>query len=169
MRVKKLLIAGMFVLPFGPGLLASASAKGALTLKVGRLTVDTALTMAKAAMLDCRKQGYQVAVTVVDREGIPQVSLRDTLAPPLALRFSINKAYTSAMFDAKGSALADEKRYVPLARAGEHLVFGAGSVPIEAGGMYYGAIGVSGTPSGKIDEDCASAGLAAVQDELEMQ
>jgi len=169
MRIRKLVIAGALALPVVPGLAVSASANDALTIKLGQLTVDTALTIAKAAMLDCRKHGYQVAVTVVDRNGIPQVSLRDTLAPPLALRFSIDKAYTSAMFDTRGSVLADEKQNVPLARAGGHLVFGAGSVPIEAGGAYYGAIGVSGAPSGKIDEDCASAGFAAVHDELEMQ
>ena len=48
------------------------------------------------------------------------------------------------------------------------LMMGAGGVLIEAGGTIYGAVGVSGAPSGETDEACAKAGVAAVIDDLEM-
>ena len=36
------------------------------------LTTETALSAANAALQSCRKQGYQVAVAVVDRSGLVQ-------------------------------------------------------------------------------------------------
>ena len=49
----------------------------------------------------------------------------------------------------------------------EFLQGGVG-VLIEAGGTIYGAVGVSGAPSGETDEACAKAGVGAVIDDLEM-
>lgn len=140
-----------------------------LTVQTDQLTLGTALKMANAAIAECRKSNYEVSATVVDRDGVTQVALRDTLASPISLKFSTEKAYTSAMFGAKGMALQQQTKRLPLARAGQHLVFVGGSVPIEVGGVFYGAIGVSGTPNAKLDEQCATAGLNAVRDDLEMQ
>jgi hypothetical protein len=36
------------------------------------LTPEIALDLARAALADCQKRGYQVAVAVVDRFGVPQ-------------------------------------------------------------------------------------------------
>lgn len=46
-----------------------------------------------------------MAVTVVDRVGQPQVVLRDSLAPELALNISEQKAYTAVSFNSATSAL----------------------------------------------------------------
>ena len=46
------------------------------------LTVGTALELAQAALESCRNGGFQVAVSVVDRFGNPQVLLRDRYAGP---------------------------------------------------------------------------------------
>ncbi|HQT66362.1 MAG: hypothetical protein B7Z78_03070 [Rhodospirillales bacterium 20-60-12] len=148
---------------------ATARAEPPPSIKIGQLTIETALQMARAALDECRKAGYQVAVTVVDRDGVTQLSERDTLAAPVASTISFEKAYTSAMFEAKGSDLAKFPDRAGLGSANAHLLFSAGSVPIKAGGYFYGAIGVSGTPSGALDEQCAQAGLNAVSDALEMQ
>ena len=43
-----------------------------------------------------------------------------------------------------------------------------GGLPIEAGGQFYGGVGVSGA-SGEMDEACAQAGLDAVLDDLEFE
>jgi hypothetical protein len=43
------------------------------------LAPDTAFELAKAALDCCRKDGYQVAVIVLDRFGAPLVGLRDRL------------------------------------------------------------------------------------------
>jgi uncharacterized protein GlcG (DUF336 family) len=41
-------------------------------------------------------------------------------------------------------------------------------VTIEVGGALLGGVGVSGAPAGETDEECAQAGVDAVQDDLEM-
>lgn len=140
-----------------------------LTTTIAKLTLGTALKIAQEAISACRKKGFEVTATVVDREGIDQVVLRDTLAAPLSLAISHDKAYTSAMFDASGALLQQQPRHEPLTHAGAHIVFVGGSVPIEAGGVFYGAVGVSGTPSAQTDEYCAEAGFKSVEQALEMQ
>ncbi|MHB1949971.1 MAG: GlcG/HbpS family heme-binding protein [Acidiferrobacteraceae bacterium] len=146
-----------------------ARAAKPLAVSVSRLTLGTAMKIAQGAVMACRKKGFQVSATVVDRDGVQQVVLRDTLAAPLSLTISYDKAYTSAMFNATGSALQHQPRHAPLSQAGAHLLFVGGSVPIEAGGVFYGAVGVSGTPSAAIDQSCAAAGLKTVHEALEMQ
>ncbi len=44
------------------------------------LAPETALDLARAALADCQKRGYQVAVAIVDRFGVVQVVLRDRYA-----------------------------------------------------------------------------------------
>ncbi|MGC9163627.1 MAG: GlcG/HbpS family heme-binding protein [Thiomonas sp.] len=139
-----------------------------LTVTVHRLTLDTAERIALGAIKACRAKGLQVSATVVDRDGIVQATLRDTLAPPVSLDISRQKAYTAAMFGIKGTAMGPQAAS-PLALLGDGLAFTAGSVPIQAGGRLYGAVGVSGAPDGKVDEECAQAGLDAVLPDLEMQ
>src|SRR5260370_7655485 len=47
------------------------------------LAPEIALDLARAALADCQKRGYQVAIAVVDRSGVFQVVLRDRYpAPP---------------------------------------------------------------------------------------
>jgi uncharacterized protein GlcG (DUF336 family) len=41
-----------------------------------------------------------------------------------------------------------------------------GGLPILAPNGYVGAIGVSGAPGGEMDEDCAKAGIAAIEEAL---
>lgn len=147
---------------------APALAAEPLTVTVPRLTMDTAQRIADGAIKACRAKGLQVSVTVVDRNGIPQAVLRDTLAPPVSLQISRQKAYAAAMFNIKGTQMGPQAAS-PLATLGDGLAFTAGSVPIEAGGRFYGAVGVSGAPDGKIDEACAQAGLDAVLPDLELQ
>jgi uncharacterized protein GlcG (DUF336 family) len=43
-----------------------------------------------------------------------------------------------------------------------------GGLPIEAGGAVVGAIGVSGAPGGDADDDCAKAGIRAIQADIEL-
>ena len=149
-------------------LCAPAFAADPLTVTVHRLSLDAAERIAQGAIKACRAKGLQVSVSVVDRNGIVQATLRDTLAPPVSLDISRQKAFTAAMFGIKGTAMGPQAAS-PLALLGDGLAFTAGSVPIEAGGRMYGAVGVSGAPDGKLDEECAQAGLDAVLPDLEMQ
>ncbi|HHH39634.1 MAG TPA: heme-binding protein [Sedimenticola sp.] len=137
-----------------------------LTVSVKRLSMETALVVAQGAMASCRKLGIQIGVTVVDRNGLVQVQLRDTIASPITLRVSRQKAFTAANFNASTSALGDRANS-PIGRV-QGLVMAAGGLPINAGGTLLGAVGVSGAPSGSTDEACAQAGIDKVQDDLEM-
>ena len=139
-----------------------------ILVSIKRLSLDTALKAGLAAIEACRKAGVQVAVTVIDRGGHPQVVLRDVLAPDLTLAVSRGKAYAAMAFVAPTSQL--EHRFTnpfgPPAVGG--LVMSPGAVPIQAGGELVGAIGVSGAPSGQTDELCARKGFEAISDDLEL-
>lgn len=139
----------------------------AMTIPVQRITMETAQTIAKATIEACRKQGLSIGVTVVDRNGIAQVVLRDTLAPPVTLPISQRKAFTAANFNAATSTLEDRAQ-TSLGSNTPEMFMGAGGFPIQAGGNMLGGVGVSGAPSGEADEACAKAGVEAVADDLEM-
>ena len=137
-----------------------------LSVSVKRLSLESAQRVAQATIAECRKQGYQISVTVVDRNGVPQVMMRDTLGPPVSVSISQDKAYTAANFMAPSGGL-DRMKGSPLYYR-DGLAMIAGGVLIEAGGQVYGAVGVSGAPGGEIDESCAKAGVAAIAEDLEM-
>lgn len=142
------------------------------TFTVKMLTPETALKAARAALERCRSSGYQVAVAVSDRMGVVQVVLRDRFAGPHTLDLATSKAYTAASFRMNTSALQEATqagRPQSGIRNRPGVAAVAGGATIEAGGALLGAIGVSGAPGGKEDEACASAGIAAIRDELELQ
>lgn len=137
-------------------------------VNIKRMSLDMAVTAAKATIDACRKEGVQIAVTILDRGGHPQVVMRDVLAMDLTLTISKQKAYTAMSFNSATSGLTG--RFTDPFSIGkvEGLVISAGGLPINAGGNILGGIGVSGAPSGKTDEKCAQAGLDAIIDDLEM-
>ena len=137
------------------------------TVALKRLTLPTALKVAQGAMAECTKKGIQIGVTVVDRDGNVQVSLRDTIAAPITAEISRMKAYTAVNFNAPTSALA-ERAKTPLGQV-DGLLMIPGGVPIEAGGSLIGGVGVSGSPLSETDEACAKAGVDAVLPDLEME
>lgn len=144
---------------------STAWAQEKAVISTKRLTMETALKMARAAIDECRNKAIQAGVTVVDRAGQPQVMLRDVLAPYLTVEVSMKKAYTAAMFTAATSALTRQASS-SLAHM-DNMMFGAGGLLIQAGGEIFGGIGVSGAPDGKLDEECAQAGIDAVIEDLE--
>jgi uncharacterized protein GlcG (DUF336 family) len=134
------------------------------------MTTDTALKAAQAAMASCRAKGYQVTVGVVDRGGNVQVLLRDRFAGSHTPDTAIGKAATAVSFRTDTTELAE------LVEAGEipqgihnipGVVMVGGGVDIQAAGSIIGGIGVSGAPSGKADEECASAGIEAIRELIE--
>ncbi len=134
------------------------------------MNVDLALSLARAALTDCQKRGYQVSVAVVDRSGITQVLLRDRFAGAHTVTTATGKAWTTASFHTNTSELvAATLAGSPQAgvRALPGAIVIAGGVMVEAGGALVGAIGVSGAPGGENDEVCAKAGVAAVRGKLD--
>ncbi|HEY1362485.1 MAG TPA: heme-binding protein [Xanthobacteraceae bacterium] len=134
------------------------------------LAPDVALELAREALAACRSRGYQVAVAVVDRFGLPQVMLRDRFAGPHTPSTATNKAWTAVSFRTNTLDLVQPTQPgQPLAGLATlpRVVLLGGGVMIEAGGSLLGAIGVSGAPGGEEDERCAKAGLEAVRDKIE--
>ena len=134
------------------------------------LTPEAALTVAKATLAACRKAGYQAAVAVVDRGGNMQVMLRDRFAGAHTPEVARKKAWTALSFRTNAVQMSENTQAGKPASGVRHvagaLMLGGG-VMIRAGGELIGAIGVSGAPGGKADEDCAVKGLASIQDELD--
>lgn len=148
--------------------LAQTAGKQPVLVPIKRMSLDTALKAARAAIDACRKEGVQIAVTVVDRGGHPQAVLRDVLAVDLTLKVSQAKAYAAMSFVTPTSQLQRRfsRPFDPPAVGG--LVITAGGIPIRAGGELVGGIGVSGAPSGEIDERCAKQGYDAIVEDLEL-
>ena len=157
-----------------PGLLLGfsvlASAAESPTFTVRMLTPETALKAAQAALVKCRKDGFQTAVAVVDRAGVVQVVLRDRYAGAHTPDMAVAKAWTAASFKQPTSSLAIETQPgKPMSgiRQLPRVVVAGGGLPIEAGGNLLGAIAVSGAPGGDADDACASAGTKVIADDLE--
>ncbi|QDM19412.1 heme-binding protein [Tardiphaga sp. vice304] len=163
--MRGLAIAICFVVSCG---VASAADETTVTYK--SLAPDLALEAAKAALDQCRTDGFQVSVAVVDRFGEPQVLLRDRFAGLPASRTATDKAWTALGFRANTSDLSKaiqngslDARLTSLPR----VTMLGGALIIEAGGTLLGAIGVSGAPGGDKDEKCARSGLDAIRDKLD--
>lgn len=150
-----------------PGSAVAADAGYAIRL----MTPETALKAALAGQAACRKAGFQVAIAVVDRTGQVQVVLRDRFAGMHTVDAAIDKAWTAVSFKMNTTGLvkattagtaASGIRHMPRA-----LAVGGGML-VEAAGSPYGAVGVSGAPSGDNDDHCARAAIDAVIDDLNM-
>jgi uncharacterized protein GlcG (DUF336 family) len=148
--------------------IAPVKAEEALvTFKV--MSPETALKLAQAALAECRKRNFQVAVAVVDRFGVLQVVLRDRFAGPHTPETARRKAWTAVSFRTDTLTMAEQTQ-AGRAQSGvrqvtEALMLGGG-VPVEAAGSIVGAVGVSGAPGGEQDEACARAGIEAIADKL---
>jgi uncharacterized protein GlcG (DUF336 family) len=157
----------VLAMSFASVALPQTTGKQPVLVSIKRMSLDTALKAGRAAIEACRKEGVQIAVSVIDRSGQAQVVLRDVLAPDLTLKVSQAKAYAAVSFVVPTSQL--EARFTqafgPPSVGG--VVIAAGAVPIQAGGELVGAIGVAGAPSGQIDERCARAGFEAISEDLE--
>jgi len=135
-----------------------------------QLTLEAARIAADAALAACRDEGATVAVAVLERSGLPLVMLRDPLAGMHTPDTAIAKARTAISF--KSSTIELLRATGPDTPNGaiRHLpgvVVLGGGLLVEAAGSIVGGIGVSGAPSGQLDEDCARKGIDAIADMLE--
>jgi uncharacterized protein GlcG (DUF336 family) len=165
--IKKYFVVAVLVV-IGTSSTAFGDAKLFVTSK--SLTPEMALTLAKATLDSCRKADFQVAVAVVDRSGGLQVLLRDRFAGSHTPETARRKAYTAITFRTDTLEMAE------LTQAGKepsgirhlpNVAMIGGGVMVRAAGALVGAVGVSGAPGGKADEDCAKSGIAKIQDQLD--
>ena len=136
------------------------------------LAPDAALEMARAALVSCRDQGYQVAVAVVDRMGVPQVMLRDRFAGPHTPETAGRKAWTAVSCRADTLSRAQNTGSDSPQSGARHIdrvLMIGGGIPVTVSGSIVAGIGISGAPSGAADHACAQAGIDAVTAELELE
>ena len=127
-----------------------------------QISLGLAREAANAAINQCRKDGYQVSVTVVDRSGQVKVMMRDDNSGPHTPDTSRRKAYTALTFRTSTTELANRVASNPSAanlRDITDIILLAGGLPIRAGNEVIGGIGVGGAPGGDRDEVCAKAGI----------
>lgn len=136
------------------------------------LTTSAARDAAQAALTRCQKDGFTVAVAVVDRAGAPLAVLRDNLAGTHTTQTAIGKAATAVSFRTDTTELAattQAGRPASGIRALSNVVAIGGGLMIRAKGSIVGGIGVSGAPGGDADDVCAKAGIAAISDAIELE
>lgn len=146
---------------------SAASAQAVRTEK--NMSLELATQIAAATVAACTANGYAVAAAVVDRAGSVRVIHRADNAGPHTLSSAQAKAFTSASAKNTTMAMMEGSQKNP---AGANLVYMpgflllGGGVPIKVGNETIGAVGVGGAPGGHLDEQCAMAGIAKVQDLL---
>lgn len=130
------------------------------------LPLSLAVKAATAAIEHCKKDGYRVSVSVVDRAGVLRTMVRGDGAGPHTIDSSRKKAYTAASLRRPTTELAELINKVPTLQAlremNDNILILGGGLPIEIGGEVVGAIGVGGAPGAHLDDACAQAGLDAI-------
>ena len=131
------------------------------------LSYPIALTIAQAALEDCKTRGYATSVVVVDRGGNTVVALRGDDASVHTMENARRKAYTAMTFKMSTEEFIKEMASRPVRREQTTLpnvIAIGGGVPIRIGKEVIGGIGLSGSPG--VDEPCVMAGLNKVADQL---
>lgn len=133
------------------------------------MSLELANQIASAGVAACAANGYNVAVTVVDRAGSVRAVQRADNAGPHTLSASQQKAFTSASAKNNTSAMLEASQKNPgaatLGNIPGFLLLGGG-VPVKVGNEVIGAVGIGGAPGGHLDEQCAIAALDKVKDQL---
>jgi uncharacterized protein GlcG (DUF336 family) len=147
----------------------AADLKG--TIRFTSVSLEAAQLAAQTALADCRKRGATVAVVVTDRFGSPLALLRDPMAGMHTADTATRKAWTAISFKSSTTELVPLTSPATASAAIRGLpqvaVLGGGLL-LQAAGSIVGAIGVSGAPSGEMDDACAKAGINAILDALEL-
>jgi uncharacterized protein GlcG (DUF336 family) len=139
--------------------------------RVPTITLEAATAAAQAALAECRRRGATVAVAVVDRSGVPLVVLRDPLAGMHTPDTAVRKGWTAVSFKTPTTELLAAT--TPNAassgiRGLPNVAILGGGLLLQGAGSIVGAIGVSGAPSGELDDVCGRAGIRAIGDALEL-
>jgi len=130
------------------------------------LPLSMATKAVQTALEACKKDGYRVSVSIVDRAGVLRAMGRADGAGSHTVDSSRKKAYTAASLRRPTTELAELIAKVPTLQAlremnPEILILGGG-LPIEISGEVVGGIGVGGAPGAHLDDACAQAGLDVI-------
>ena len=126
------------------------------------ISLAAAQKLATAAQADCEKRGFAVSVAVVDTDGVDILVQRADGTTGATVAVARGKARAAAGFQSPTAALNEAAKTNPGLISLPDFVILPGGEPIMAGKTLVGGVGVSGAPSGDIDDMCAQAGLAAI-------
>ncbi|WP_019568941.1 heme-binding protein [Thioalkalivibrio sp. ALMg13-2] len=139
------------------------------TFDTPTLIPELAVKAAEAAVEACRERDTQVTAAVVDRHGTPQALKRDRFAGPHTVDTAISKAWTAVSFRTDTLELREMTEPGEAGYGIQHLpgvsTLGGGK-QITTDGRIVGGIGISGAPSGQVDDECAAAGIDAITEDL---
>src|ERR1700731_2115443 len=152
-------------------IIAVPGSAGAQVLTEKNVSVRMALTIAQTALAEC---GDHVSVAVVDRTGRLRVFLQGDGAAPHNIELARRKAYTAETFGRTSLEWAQRTEGAPATGqniTGQRVLTDViplqGGVPIKAGDVTIGGVGLSGAPMGGPQEEaCGKAGVAKVADQL---
>src|SRR5262245_63027260 len=121
------------------------------------VNVATAKKLAAGALEECRKNGWNVAVAVVDNHGFLVYFERIDNTQTASMDIAVGKAKAAATYRRPTRAFADVINKGGPATATLPGVFASpGGLPIMVDGKVTGGVGVSGV-TGDQDEQCAKA------------
>jgi len=124
------------------------------------ISLDNAKKAAAAAMAEARKNNWNMAVAIVDPDGVLVYYEKMDNTQTGSANVAINKARSAALFKRPSKAFQDA---LAAGGAGLRVLGLEGAVPVEGGipillgDKIVGAIGVSGANSDQ-DGQCAKAG-----------
>ncbi|WP_028492387.1 heme-binding protein [Thioalkalivibrio sp. ALE19] len=139
------------------------------TFNTPSLTPEIATKAVEAAVDACRDRNAQVTAAVVDRFGTTQALKRDRFAGPHTVGTAQSKAWTAVSFRTDTLELRDDAFPGEVSYGIQHLpnvtILGGGA-QVTSDGRIVAGIGVSGSPSGEVDHQCAMDAIDAIQDDL---
>ena len=149
-------------------LLIPSIVQGADVLQSRQLSMELAGDIARESINACRELGYQVSAVVVDRSGIVQIVMRDTLATRFNTEIARKKANAVVLSGTSSGNFRNNRKDIlnEMNQLDDVLVL-RGALPIRAAGNLLGAIGVSGAQGGELDEKCAQTALDKMTERLE--
>ena len=156
------LVVALVAFPGAAARNSRAAAPARMTTSMRVLKLSAAQRLANVALRTCARKGFPVTVTVVDRDGIALTTLRSEQATGATVPVALGKAYAAAGFQSPTSGLQTAAKTQPGFVALPGFVILPGGEPIGIDGQVVGGVGVSGAPSGDIDDACAQAGLDAI-------
>lgn len=134
------------------------------------LPLSLAQKAANAAREKCEADGYKVSVAIVDSGGNLKVLVKGDGAGPHATDSSFKKAYTALTLRRSTMDFSKSAEATPalksLEKINDKIILLAGGLPIKAGDITIGGIGVGGAPGGHLDDACAKEGLEALKPSL---
>ncbi len=126
------------------------------------LSQNAALEMASTALAACRKEGYKVTITVLNRAARTLVVLHDDGANPHTLENSLRKAYTSLTYRVPSGEFGKRMAATPPPHGAmvlDKITSAEGALPVMSNKEVIGSIGISGAPGGHRDAACAQVGI----------